>query len=151
LCIADSQLSAEKERADDLQRLLAIQTSNPNTANGRTVSGSSIELTPGISRGSAGTQVLLIPESAVFIEIDLKVLSEGHKAFRAELYDSNEREIAMQDLLKAVKGDNDTFVPFRYFAEHLSSGEYKIQLKSIDGRPEPIVLGNYYFLIRRHD
>jgi hypothetical protein len=146
----DTQLLAEQKRVDQLLNQLEEPGSNLASSNGRPMSSASLELTPGISRGAASIPALLVPQGAIFIEIDLKVLRGDYKEFRVELYDAVGREIAMQDLLQAVKGKAGKYVPFKYPAERLAPGDYKLQLKVIDGPSEPIVLGNYYFRINRH-
>jgi hypothetical protein len=144
----DAQLLDEKSRADDLRRQLGGHDANRNSPNVRPLLTASLELLPGISRGPEGIQVLVVPQEVKFIEIDLKVLQEDYKQFRAELYDTAGREIAMQDLLQPVKRNAETVVSFKYPSEYLSAGGYKLQLKVADGRSDPILLGNYYFRIK---
>jgi len=146
----DAQLLAELKTADQLRRRLTEEASHPNSASGRFVVGVSIELTPGISRGAESIPALLVPQDAIIVEIDLKVLHRDYKEFRAELYDSAGREIAMQDRLQTVKGNTGILVPFKYPAEILPSGNYKLQLTAVDGNQKSVVLGNYYFHIDRH-
>jgi hypothetical protein len=138
-----AELLAKREREEELQRRLAELGQHQDS------SKEPVELLPGISRGEGSIPTLLVPKDAKLIEIDLKLLHGDYQQYRIELYDRGGREIAMQDMLRAVKGSTGRLVPFKYPAKSLAPGDYRLQLKTAGGRPEPTVLGNYYFRIKR--
>jgi hypothetical protein len=107
------------------------------------------ELLPGISRGENGLPTVLIPQGAKVIEMDLKVLQDGDRRYRVELYNAGGQRLAMQDMLSVVKRKDALFVPFRYPVEDLRSGVYRIALIAANDQKEGLLLGNYHFRVGR--
>jgi hypothetical protein len=107
------------------------------------------ELLPGISRGEAGASTLLVLREMKFLEIDLRLLHGGHERYRVELYDENGRKVAMQDLLKAIKRNDGSFVPFKISADTLVPGNYRLQLMAVDKQLNTTILGTYYAQVQK--
>jgi hypothetical protein len=107
----------------------------------------SLILTPGAVRGSGETNRLLIPAGKrAAVELNLELLEDDYRSYRAELLTAEGERVAGLDALKPKPvGAGGRRVTLNFPARLLAPGDYQVRLRGVNSSGQTEDVGRYYF------
>jgi len=143
--------SLRQRLREEQTRAAALATQNQHASEApRAPLIASLALVPGLSRGQARIERLVLDPSVQIARIEIQLESgDDYPRFRAELRTRKGEEVLSRGNLASRKSGSGFVVSFDVPATALAVGDYELALKGIAADHSSQDVGYYYFAVRQ--